>query len=360
MKRGTIFILLLTLISLPACVRRKVKEEPQNIKRLSETVLQLSPAALKNIVIDKAEMRELPEHLDLMGRVSVTEDRTTVIPARVAGRIDAIYLASGEFVRQNQALVSLFSPDFISAREEYLQALKESRIIAANGERSDFGNLSALARKRLQNMGLTNQDIDNLQNQEPSNPSLLIRATRSGVIIEKKAQLGSLVAVGDTLFTIADISKLWFSGDLYPEDLPRVHQRDQDVVIEDIPGEEPLHGKISFISPVFDPVARTVKIRALMDNPHNDLRADMYVHGSIILNRKKALLVPTKSVLRNGSSRNTCSRKKDENTFEKVSVTTKEESQSFTSIESGLAEGNEVVADGALYLEAAILRSSEN
>ncbi len=346
----TVAILLFPLAML-SCTKQAVKEVSL-VERVNDSSLKVQPEAMKNLTVGKAEMRELPERMDLMGRISVTEDRTTVVPARVGGRTEAIFLASGETVKKGQKMASLFSPDFISAREEYLQSLKQARFVSTDGENTDFGTFSQLARKKLETMGLSKHDIDNLSAEGAQEKNFIVRSPRDGVIIAKGAMLGNLVNVGDNLFTVADISKVWFSGDLYSEDLPRVHL-DQEVTIDGIPGGEPIHGKISFISPVVDPTARTIKIRALMDNENELLRADMYVHGGIILSRKQALVIPTTSIIRSGTNEFVYKRTAN-NVLSRVPVKTKEEFQNLTAIESGINAGDDIVTDGGLFLEAAL------
>ena len=214
------------------------------------------------------------------------------MPARVAGEIEGVFVASGETVRQGEILAKLFSPDFISAREEYLQSLRQEKAAAGGAE---FHALAGMAKKRLQTMGLGPADIEALASSgedDPGKPpSLTVRAPRSGAIATKNATVGNLANMGDTLFTIADLSKVWFLGDLYPEDLPKV-KKDQDVIIQGVAGEPPLHGKVSFISPFVDPTVRSIKIRAVIDNPNMGLRADMYVQGSLLLNTTKAVVIP--------------------------------------------------------------------
>lgn len=351
MNRLAILFVWAAFALLAACTRQE-QPEVSAIEKVNDSTVKISPDGLKNLKIEKAILSEIPERLDLMGRVSVTEDRTTVIPARVAGRIDSIYLASGETVKKDQPLLSLFSPDFVSAREEYVQSLKQARIVSSDGTNSDFGTFSKLARKRLETMGLNDEDINAISTDTSNNPNLIVRSPRSGVIVDKKAILGNLVNVGDNLFTVADINKVWFSGDLYSEDLPKV-RKNQDVVIDDIPGGQPIYGRISFISPIVDPTARTIKLRALMDNPKGLLRGDMYVHGGIILSKKKALLIPTAALIRSGATDFVYVRS-GANMFKRVAVSSKEESNNMTSILSGVVEGDEVITDGALFLEAAL------
>ena len=97
-------------------------------------------------------------------------------------------------------------------------------------------------------------------------PLTLNRAPRAGAVISKNAILGNAVNLGDALFMIADLHRVWFLGDMYPEDLIKV-KKDQEVVIEGASPDQMLHGRVSFISPIVDPNSRTIKIRALMENP---------------------------------------------------------------------------------------------
>jgi Cu(I)/Ag(I) efflux system membrane fusion protein len=361
MSRNVIAIawLIAVLGAMPSCKNKEDGADP--VERIDATTLRVSKDALENLKFARAAVLDFPEQLNLMGKVSVTEDRTTVVPARAAGRTDAIYFASGETVKAGQLLMTLFSPDFSAAKEEYVQSLKQSRNAAGGADPSDFANLTQLARRKLETMGLTEADIEGLAASDSKQDLMPIRAPRSGVIIAKAAVLGNLVNVGDTLFTIGDLSKVWFSGDIYPEDLPKV-KKGQEVVVNVEGLGEPVHGVVNFISPLVDPATRSIKIRALMDNPKGYLRADMYVQGSVTINSAKALLVPTPALVR-GPDRYFAFKRKTPPTVEaaqgavefvKVNVQPGAEKRGLTAVLSGLQEGDEVVTEGAWLLDAAL------
>lgn len=360
--------LIAVAVTLSQCTRKSEPNEP--VERVDATTLKVYKDALDNLKFAKASVMDFPEQLYLMGKVSVTEDRTTVVPARVAGRTESIYFASGEYVKAGQLLMTLFSPDFVAAKEEYLQALKQAKLPTGGADASDFSNLALLARKKLQTMGLTPKDVDGLADSGSSATSgasatkdalLTIRAPVSGFIVAKSAVLGNLVNVGDTLFTIGDLSKMWFSGDIYPEDLPKV-KKGQDVVINVEGLNKPVYGKISFISPIVDPNTRSIKVRALMDNPSGYLRADMYVQGNVTISKNKALLVPTVAVVRGPDgyfafkrlTAKTIEASEASVVFKKVPVKMGADQAGMTAIVSGLEEGDEVVTDGAWLLDAAL------
>ena len=178
------------------------------------------------------------------------------------------------------------------------------------------------------------------------------------ISISKNAVIGNLVNVGDALFTIGDLSKVWFAGDIYPEDLSKI-KKDQDVVIQVSGSQEAVYGKVSFISPIVDPTSRSIKIRALMDNPKGLLKGDMYVQGSVTLRKSKTLLLPTNSIIRTplGDSvfkkvqAQTSEGNLESIEFKKVMVQIGKDQEGMTAITSGLAEGDEVVSEGAWLLD---------
>lgn len=372
-----ILLPILWVASLCSCswFRKEPVRDP--VQRVDATTIRVYKDALENIKISKTKTVPFPDLLSLMGKISVTEDRTTIVPARVSGRIESIFFASGEYVKRGQILATMFSADFIAAREEYLLSLKQAQ--SAGGpaaDSSDFANLAQMSKKKLETMGLSAADIAALPVTPVSDPKIAllnVRAPRDGVLIQKSAVLGNLQNVGDTLFIIGDLSKVWFSGDIYPEDLPKVRVG-QDVFINAVGVEKPLYGKVSFISPLVDPNTRSIKIRAAMGNPNKALKMDEYVQGNVVLENKVAIVVPSDSIVRTADGPviyKQVAHTPNENPpealeakqlgtvfesldFKKVSVKLGSEQAGMTAIADGLKEGDEVVSDGGWLLDAAL------
>lgn len=350
------------------CTPRPETHDP--VEKVDASTIRVYRDALENLKFATASVMDFPDTLPIPGKISVTEDRTNVVAARVAGRIDSIFFASGEHVAAGKPLATLFSPDFIAAREEYLLSLRQSKSPRGKADPSDFANLTQMARKKLEAMGVSPGDVEAMKDERPGDsgksPMLLVRAPRSGVIIAKSAVLGNLVNVGDTLFMIGDLSKVWFLGDLYPEDLPRVHKGQQVRLMA--PGvPKPLTGTVSFISPIVDSTSRTIKVRSLIDNTDGVLRGDEYVQASLILNERKALLVPAPAVVRTPEGDTVFKRispKSIEGSvasvdFRRIPVKAGPEQQGMIAIDQGLSEGDEVVSDGAWLLDAALDNSEK-
>lgn len=190
-----------------ACSKRVQSSSHNPVEKIDATTIRIYHDALENVKVSKARVMDFPDQLILMGKIGITEDRTSNVPVRVAGRIEEIKFASGEHVTQGQLLAKLFSPDFMAAKEEYLLSLRQEKNVPGTADISDFKNLSEMARKKLEIMGVSHEDIVKLKG-DKSASLLPIRAPRSGVIIAKGAVLGNLVNVGDILFMIGDMSKV--------------------------------------------------------------------------------------------------------------------------------------------------------
>jgi len=330
-----------------AWLHRELPEDVM-VQKISEDSLKLSDEAIKNLKLEKVQRGDFPEKLSLMGKVSVPEDRTAVVPSRVQGRIEAIYVASGEVVVPGQPLCQIFSADFAVAREEFLQTMNQ---IKENPNDAETKHMLELSKKKLNALGVSAADFQRW-GAEGKGETMTVRAPRGGALLGKNAVIGNAVNVGDTLFMIGDLSKVWFAGDVYPEDLRKVH-KDQEILIDPENGAPALHGKISFISPAMDPTSRTIKIRALMDNPGNFLRADMYVQGNIIIQNRVGLIAPKNALVRLHDSVFAFKRLPG-NIFQRVNVETDGESMNSVSISKGLNDGDDVVSEGALLLDAAL------
>lgn len=319
------------------------------------STLDLSADAMKNLAISVVAETNYPDVLEITGTISPVENRVSSVPARVPGRIDSVFKVTGEYVQAGEALAQEYSPDFIQTRQEYLDALKfnvddGSTSPSAQGaaRNSDFSNLAAMSRQKLLNMGLTEADVDNLPSQG-TDGHLVIRASHSGAITAVNTAVGNMQNPGDVLMTVSDLDQVWFIGDLYSEDLTKVHPG-QDIEIETEGLSKPLLGKISFISPVIDPNAHTIKVRALINNPDRILRSNMVAEGDIVLSRKTALVVPSSAVM-NLHDNWYCFKKIGERRFQEVPVEIGQEYDDFATVLQGLTKGDAVVSGGNLVMD---------
>jgi Cu(I)/Ag(I) efflux system membrane fusion protein len=250
-----------------------------------ELAVSDAAAKLMDIQTSPVERRFVAAHVRLVGKVDYDETRIKYITAWVAGRLDRLYVDfTGTTVRKGDHLVSLYSPELISAQAELLQSAKAAKSLSQDPPdyltESTTATLDA-AREKLRLLGLTDEQIQQIERSNEPVTHLTIYSPIGGVVIRKMANEGMYVTTGTQIYTVADLSQLWVKLDAYESDLPWIRYGQQvTFATEAYPGQT-FTGWISFIDPVLDPVTRTVKVRVDVPNPDGKLKPEMFVHAMV-------------------------------------------------------------------------------
>jgi cobalt-zinc-cadmium efflux system membrane fusion protein len=185
-------------------------------------------------------------------------------------------------------------------------------------------------------------------------PEVPLVAPLAGEVTELLVNPGQLLQAGQTqCFTISDMSTVWVLVNVYQNDLPYVHVGDS-VTIQTDAYPHPFQGKISFISAALDPTSRTLQARIVTENPHEELKKDMYVSTTVTAGTiANALAVPDAAVLRDAENQPYVYLAEGNDQFAQRSVSTGMSANGSTQITSGLKPGDKVVAQGALFLQFA-------
>jgi cobalt-zinc-cadmium efflux system membrane fusion protein len=188
----------------------------------------------------------------------------------------------------------------------------------------------------------------------PSSAEIPLIAPIGGEVVERLVSPGQVLQAGQTqAFTISDMSTVWVLANIYQDDLSSVHVGDH-VVVETSAYPDSFHGTISYISNALDPNTRTLQARIVVDNPGEKLKKDMY--GTITVTAgtiANAIVVPDASVLRDDENQPFVYVAIGSNQFGRRHVTIGQSQNGNTQILSGLAQGDQVVGDGSLFLQFA-------
>lgn len=234
--------------------------------KLSERAQRLAEVATEPV-----EPRLLHKRIRTVGRVGYDETRYKMASAWIDGRVDRLFADfTGMTVNQGDHLVEIYSPELLSAQEEYLQALHAvaaSRDTQTGVSRRSSEQVLHSARRKLELLGVTDAQIQAVERSGEPQTHLVVHAPIGGTIVEKHVMEGMYVKTGDALYTIADLTQLWLLVDLYEVDLPWVKPfQEVRVMTRSLPGEV-FTGEIVFIDPRVQPQTRTVPMRIHVDNP---------------------------------------------------------------------------------------------
>jgi len=250
---------------------------------LSSRTLAVTPEAraLMNVQTVPVERKFVTAEVRLVGKVSYDETLLGYITARVAGRLDRLYVDyTGVTVNKGEHMYSIYSPELYYAQEELIQSVQTAR---QRGAAEEIGGLSvvSMAREKLRLIGLTDQQIAEIERQNKPTDHVTFYAPMGGIVIEKLRKEGDYVKTGERIYTIADLSQVWVMLDAYESDLVWLRYG-QEVTFstEAYPGDE-FVGRISFIQPVLDDMTRTVKVRVNVPNPEGKLKPEMFVRGIV-------------------------------------------------------------------------------
>jgi Cu(I)/Ag(I) efflux system membrane fusion protein len=322
------------------------------IRQQGTDAIQFNANDVPGLKIVQAQDIELPGVLETSGQITFDDRSTSTIISRVQGRIEQTRVSLWDNVQRGEKIVALYSPDFMTAESEYLQARESSKLIAAPGVggSSDFaGALSQAAKRKLQFLGMTDADIQAIK---APDPTVWMRAPISGTVVENKVQRGAAVNPGDVLFSLGTLNDVWITGDIYEDDLARVRVGQQLSAVTTAFPDEVFHGVIDRISPNIDPTTHTLQIRCAVKNPGTRLKPQMLAKVSIVTRPGEALVIPQDALVFDIDNYYAFV-EVSSGTFEHRKVTIASWSRvGYARIVSGLKAGDRVVSGETLQVNA--------
>ncbi|HEY6104982.1 MAG TPA: efflux RND transporter periplasmic adaptor subunit, partial [Anaeromyxobacteraceae bacterium] len=160
--------------------------------------VNIDPARQQLIGLTTAEVKSGPVggSWRTVGRVQVDPTGVRRTNMKVGGYVERIFVDFvGKPVGRGQALFSLYSPELLSAQNEYLLALQTRRALSAGGQLSADGDaLVASARRKLQLWDVPEREIERLERSGEASKSLTFVSPISGVVTAKNVVEGSKIA----------------------------------------------------------------------------------------------------------------------------------------------------------------------
>jgi cobalt-zinc-cadmium efflux system membrane fusion protein len=182
----------------------------------------------------------------------------------------------------------------------------------------------------------------------------IVRSPINGTVVEKLIADGQLLQAGTTpVATVADLSTMWVMANVYSDDLRDVGVGQPVDILADV-SRTPLPGRVDYIASLVDPGTKAVSVRILAPNNNHLLRRDMFVRVEIkARDEHRGLLVPLAAMLRDDQNLPYVYVQVATGGFARRRVDLGTRVNDQYEITSGLAAGDKVVANGALFLQFA-------
>jgi Membrane-fusion protein len=187
--------------------------------------------------------------------------------------------------------------------------------------------------------------------------SFTITADESGVVTNKRVAVGDYVKLGEPIFDLMNLQKVWVLFDAYEEDLPAIQLGNTIQFTTPAIPNKTFKTRVTFIDPIINPDTRTTAIRTEVDNRAGLLKPAMFVQGSL-QQRKSSntqLSVPKSAVMWTGKRSVVYTRIPDAAvpSFKFKEVQLGESMGDSYQIVEGLEAGDEVVTNGSFTIDAA-------
>ena len=320
--------------------------------------VKIDPVTTQSIGVRTAlaEQRTLSRDIHTLGRVDYDEQRIARLHPRTEGWIEELFVdTTGQSIKADAALLSIYSPQLVSTQQEYLLALSNLETLSKSpfeDVRRGAESLVAAALERLQLLDVPAHQINDLKSTRQVKKQLHIHSPAKGTVISVGAREGQYVTPQTELYFIADLSRVWVFVDVFEEELPWVRVGDEaEMRVQAVPGKT-FNGQLTYIYPYAERKTRTIKARLEFPNDELLLKPDIFADVTIRAQPKaKVVAVPSEAVVRSGI-REKIFIVSEPGRFEPRDVVVGVSSEGWTEISEGINPGEEVVVSAQFLIDS--------
>lgn len=363
------------LLTISACGRA---DQPS----LSEaaTVPALQPAVPQREAqarVETAIVDFSPSHqaLALSGKVAYGEDRYSKISSPLQGRVVEVRVHLGDRVKTGDVLLIVDSPDIAQAYSEYVKEDSELHYATRSYELAkDLYENKAMplkdlklaenelvkaraeyrrAKERLLSLRVPADELSKPLDKQKITSRFEMKSPLTGTVVERAVTPGQSVGGDPTqvLFTVADLDMLQVLADLYERDLALVREGQfARVSVEAYPGVD-FPATLAAIGDVVDPVTRTIKVRAWVNNEAHKLKPEMFARLHLDVGEASQFIVVPREAVLEADGRQFVYVVEDQNRYVKREVKVANISPEQVRVLEGLARGQRIVTKGAVLIK---------
>lgn len=394
MKFFKLFIIFCIALTLTGCGTKQ--DEQQHNKRLVLTEAQEKNAKIQTAPLS---MMDIELQITIPAQFKARNQSIERIYSPIDGKITNVFVEPGTVLKIGQPIVQIKSDEISQIQLEFLEKIldidastnelraqynlslqnynRERTLYnekissradyeAANAQlRKDKANLDALNIKKnslinvyRQRLAVYGGSIDNVLKTRQIYPYVTIKATKNGVLLERKVNPGEIVEKNRELFNLADLKTIWLVGYAFEKDSPYLHLGEAVTgTIEERNGAS-INGVLSYVSPILDSTTKTLEVRADIPNKDFKIKPNMYAEMFVNTGIANVLAIPTDAVEKFGDY-NFAYVKVAPHTYEERKVETGKKNDLYTEIISGVKAGEEVVTRGSFELLGESIKKQE-
>ncbi|MDD5410365.1 MAG: efflux RND transporter periplasmic adaptor subunit [Methylobacter sp.] len=303
-----------------------------------------------------AKKTSLSHILRAVGRVAYDEERIVRLHPKTEGWIETLRVdKTGEWVKKNEDLLSIYSPQLVASQQEYVLALNGLKVLRNSpieDIRRGAEEMVISSRERLKLLDVPEHQLHDLTDSHIIKKGLHIHTPTDGIVINIGAREGQYVTPETELYMIADLSNVWVYADIYEYELPWVKVGDPvEMRLAGVPGRI-FKGHLAFIYPYAEAKTRTIKVRLVFDNSELLLKPDLFAEVTIYAGKQvDSVVIPSEAVIRSGAKTQVFI-VRGSGKFEPRLVTIGLSSNGDVAVLDGIKAGEEVVISAQFLIDS--------
>lgn len=260
--------------------------------------------------------RDLVEPLVVRGTIVAMPNQDVKIAALVAGRVDSLSVAEGDWVKANQVVADIDPRPLADQKRQAAAAVAQARAAVENA-RLNFERTERLfqrgiaagkevedarAQRAAADAGLE-QAIAALDTAERQLSRTRVTSPIAGQVVKRLVNVGEQVdgTAAQPIVEVANVDHLEVAAGIPADHLGRVSVGQRAVVSSDSYADREFDGQIIAIAPAVDASTNTALARVRLANTGRLLKVGMFAQVRVGLSeRKAALTVPPSAVAKGG------------------------------------------------------------
>ncbi|MET0051185.1 MAG: efflux RND transporter periplasmic adaptor subunit [Candidatus Thiodiazotropha sp.] len=277
---------LAVLIGLPALIKM------QQFQAMAQMQMQMPP---ETVTATQVRSERWADTVTATGTLVAVQGVT--VSAELGGKITKIAFESGDRVKAGDLLVRL---DTTAEEAQLRSAEAAAKLARINLDRNrDLRKNRTISQADLDtaeaNFKQATAQVDNVR---ATIDKKTITAPFAGLLGLRQVNLGQIVEQGTPVVTLQTLDPIYVDFSLPQQRYASLSVGSTVQITTDAAPEEVFEGRILAVNPEIDTLTRSVRIRAVMANRGEHLRAGMFANVEVVLPKEEDyLIIPSTAVL---------------------------------------------------------------
>jgi membrane fusion protein, heavy metal efflux system len=355
--------IVISMLTFTACETKLRTPEKKEKVCISDTLEKM-------IKIDVVRTSNIDDELVLSGEIGFDENNVVKVFPFSSGQVLEVKVSLGDKVQQGQTLAIIKSAEIVGNYSDLSVASNDVAISkrqldnAENLFKSGISSEREYAEAKL-NYEKSKSAEDKIKDQiaingkgnTNANGTYVIKAPRTGYVVEKKINTGNFIRQDNTdnLFTISDLKDVWVWANVYEIDISKVKLGYSATVSTLAYPDKTFKGEIDKISDMLDPQTKVMRVRVSLPNAGGLLKPEMFASVKVMNKEgRKAVSVPS-SALVFSNSKNFVVIYKGTCDLQVREVTILKNVNGISYITTGLEPGEKIISQNQILLYNALI-----